>query len=146
MEQVREERADNAAFGMVALPALVAIPAQTHSFDATLAIAFALVYPNSLAAFPRRDIAAAAVARWALAEDLDAFDAAGEGPDEGYVGEVVLEALRDLERFFELEDALLEVVVVDEVAVAVLQAGLAGLQGGSLPVLLLGFFASIVAG
>ena len=54
--------------------------------------------------------------------------------------EVVLVALGDLDRLFKPGNALLEIVAVDQVALSILQALLAGLKSNLLPVALLRFF------
>ena len=145
------EGADDAAFGVVALPALLAVPAEAHGLDAALAAAFALVHPDGLPAASRgRGLAAASAgagpAPRAVALDADAVDGALEGLHERHVPEVVLLALGDLQRFLQLADALLQVVVVDQVAVLVLEACFAGPQRDALPVLLLRVVAAAVAG
>ena len=60
------------------------------------------------------------------------------------VSEVVLFTFDDLEGFFELRDPFLEIVVVDEMAVWVLETCFTCLQGDTTPVFALGFFAAVL--
>lgn len=142
-EEVAEQRAHDAAFAVVALPARGAVRRQAHGFDAAFAAAFELVEPDGFGAAATggvRGAVSSAFGRGRAVLDADAGDGALDGFGEADVQEVVLLAFGDLELFLELQDAFLEVVVVDEMAVAVLEAVLAGGERDAFPVFFSRFF------
>lgn len=147
-EEVAEQRAHDAAFAVVAFPARGAVGRQAHGFDAAFAVVFVPVKPDGFGAATTlggggggvRGAVWSAFGCGSAVLDADAGDGALDGLGEADVQEVVLLAFGDLELFLKFEDAFLEVVVVDEVAVAVLEAVLAGGERDAFPVLLLRFF------
>lgn len=78
--------------------------------------------------------------------DACAFDAAFEGFCQSHVAEIVLLTFGDVELTLELDDAFLEVVMVDQVAFTVLKAVFACAERDAFPVFPLAFFRAIIRG
>lgn len=146
-EQVPEQRAHDAAFAVVPAPAFfAAVVRQAHGLHAALAAAFVFVDPDRFRAAGAagstrrvRRAVAASVGRGCCALDADAGDVAFGRFREAHMQEIVLLAFGDFELPLELHDPFLQVVVVDQVAVAVLQAVFAGAKRDAFPMLFLSF-------
>ena len=125
---------------------------ETHGFHGAFAIALARVKPYRFAATAGLDarVAASALAvagrRSLFFLDPRTFHIPLEGFGKTHVSELMLMPLCDFELAFEFHDAFLEVVVVNEVAFAVLEAVFAGAERDAFPVLLLGFFVAVFRG
>lgn len=115
---------------MVSLPTLLPVPTQAHALDATFPTILPLVQPDRLAtSFGRVCVAAppASVPNGLLLSfDPDTFHYSFNRFHQPDVSEVVLFSFDDFQALLELHDTLLQVVVVDDMAIPILQTFLTG--------------------
>lgn len=133
----------NPAFRVIALPSFRSVPAQTHLLHRTFTPAFLLIDPDRLATAQTRaseiTTASSVVRQRSFLLHPDSVNDPLDWFGELDVAEVMLLAFWNLEVLLQLHYSLLEVVMVDMMAVAISKALFASLESNTLPVLPVAF-------